>query len=290
MRAEAVIPGGMYGHQSVGLLPDDYPQFFEKAAKGPTSGTPTGGATWTSCAPTGRTCSATPIRRSTRPMSPARRRRHHDRPDRADRRAGRGDGRHGRHADWAMFCKNGTDATSMAVTDRPRPHQGRRPSSGPRAPIMAPRPGARRGRRDHRQRPGEPDLLRLQRRRQPGGRRGRRPATTWRRSSPRPSSTTPSSTRPSPRLAYARRRASSATSRRPADRRRRARRPAAGARLLLVADRGQAGPLHLGQVHRQRPSDLGAAGRDKARKAAAPSMSPAPSGTRPRRWPRRWRP
>jgi len=27
-RAEAVIPGGMYGHQSVGLLPDDYPQFF----------------------------------------------------------------------------------------------------------------------------------------------------------------------------------------------------------------------------------------------------------------------
>jgi glutamate-1-semialdehyde 2,1-aminomutase len=29
-RAEAVIPGGMYGHQAVGLLPDDYPQFFEK--------------------------------------------------------------------------------------------------------------------------------------------------------------------------------------------------------------------------------------------------------------------
>ena len=28
-RAEAVIPGGMYGHQAVGLLPDDYPQFFE---------------------------------------------------------------------------------------------------------------------------------------------------------------------------------------------------------------------------------------------------------------------
>ncbi|HEX7946026.1 MAG TPA: aminotransferase class III-fold pyridoxal phosphate-dependent enzyme, partial [Phenylobacterium sp.] len=29
-RAAAVIPGGMYGHQSVGLLPDDYPQFFER--------------------------------------------------------------------------------------------------------------------------------------------------------------------------------------------------------------------------------------------------------------------
>ena len=29
-RAAAVIPGGMYGHQSVGLLPDDYPQFFQR--------------------------------------------------------------------------------------------------------------------------------------------------------------------------------------------------------------------------------------------------------------------
>ena len=29
-RAEAVIPGGMYGHQSTGLLPDGYPQFFER--------------------------------------------------------------------------------------------------------------------------------------------------------------------------------------------------------------------------------------------------------------------
>ena len=31
-RAEAVIPGGMYGHQSVRLLPDDYPQFFDRAS------------------------------------------------------------------------------------------------------------------------------------------------------------------------------------------------------------------------------------------------------------------
>jgi glutamate-1-semialdehyde 2,1-aminomutase len=30
-RAEAVIPGGMWGHQSVRLLPDDYPQFFSRA-------------------------------------------------------------------------------------------------------------------------------------------------------------------------------------------------------------------------------------------------------------------
>ena len=34
-RAEAVIPGGMYGHQSVRLLPDDYPQFFSRARGAP---------------------------------------------------------------------------------------------------------------------------------------------------------------------------------------------------------------------------------------------------------------
>jgi glutamate-1-semialdehyde 2,1-aminomutase len=30
-RAQAVIPGGMYGHQSTRLSPDDYPQFFARA-------------------------------------------------------------------------------------------------------------------------------------------------------------------------------------------------------------------------------------------------------------------
>ena len=30
-RAAAVIPGGMYGHQSVAMVPDGYPQFFERA-------------------------------------------------------------------------------------------------------------------------------------------------------------------------------------------------------------------------------------------------------------------
>jgi glutamate-1-semialdehyde 2,1-aminomutase len=34
-RAEAVIPGGMYGHQSTRLMPDDYPQFFERAEGAP---------------------------------------------------------------------------------------------------------------------------------------------------------------------------------------------------------------------------------------------------------------
>ena len=30
-RAAAVIPNGMYGHESVRLLPEDYPQYFAKA-------------------------------------------------------------------------------------------------------------------------------------------------------------------------------------------------------------------------------------------------------------------
>jgi len=30
-RAAAVIPGGMFGHQATGMLPDDYPQFFSRA-------------------------------------------------------------------------------------------------------------------------------------------------------------------------------------------------------------------------------------------------------------------
>ena len=30
-RAAAVIPGGMFGHQTTALLPDDYPQFFARS-------------------------------------------------------------------------------------------------------------------------------------------------------------------------------------------------------------------------------------------------------------------
>ena len=30
-RAKAVIPGGMYGHQNAGPLPDGFPQFLERA-------------------------------------------------------------------------------------------------------------------------------------------------------------------------------------------------------------------------------------------------------------------
>jgi len=114
-RAQAVIPGGMYGHQAVGLLPDDYPQFFSKAA---------GARLWDAdgrelldymCAYgpnlfgyghhginaafaiqmaigdtlTGPTALIVELAEAFTAMVT--------------------------HADWAMFCKNGTDATSMAM-------------------------------------------------------------------------------------------------------------------------------------------------------------------------------
>lgn len=114
-RAAAVIPGGMYGHQSVGLLPDDYPQFFARAegarlwdvdgremldfmcAYGPNLfgyGHPEINAAFvrqmeigdTLTGPTGLIVEL------------------------AEAFVGMVT-----HADWAMFCKNGGDATSMAL-------------------------------------------------------------------------------------------------------------------------------------------------------------------------------
>ncbi|PZQ63815.1 MAG: glutamate-1-semialdehyde 2,1-aminomutase [Phenylobacterium zucineum] len=124
-RAAAVIPGGMYGHQSVGLLPDDYPQFFERGegahiwdadgnryldfmcAYGPNLfgyANPEIDAAYvrqlgqgdTLTGPTGLTVELAEA--LVRQVS---------------------------HADWAIFCKNGTDATTMALTTA-RAHTKRR--------------------------------------------------------------------------------------------------------------------------------------------------------------------
>ena len=114
-RAAAVIPGGMYGHQAVGLLPDDYPQFFSKAdgahiwdadgkryldlmcAYGPNLfgyGQPEIDAAYVRQLGIGDTLTGPTelmvrlAEEMTLLVS---------------------------HADWAMFCKNGTDATTMAL-------------------------------------------------------------------------------------------------------------------------------------------------------------------------------
>jgi len=111
-----VIPGGMYGHQSVGLLPDDYPQFFEKGE---------GAHIWDA---DGRRyldfmCAYGPnLFGYANPQIDAA----------YVRQLGLGDTLTGptalmvelaealtgmvTHADWAIFCKNGTDATTMALT------------------------------------------------------------------------------------------------------------------------------------------------------------------------------
>lgn len=123
-RAEKVIPDGMYGHQSTGLLPDDYPQFFAKAegarlwdadghelldymcAYGPNLfgyGHPEINAAYVRQMETGDTMTGpsgliVELAEAFTAMVT--------------------------HADWAMFCKNGTDATSMAmVTARAHTHR-----------------------------------------------------------------------------------------------------------------------------------------------------------------------
>ncbi|MDB5464205.1 MAG: hemL [Phenylobacterium sp.] len=115
-RAEAVIPGGMYGHQATGLLPDDYPQFFERGE---------GAHIWDV---DGRRCLDLMCAYGPNLFGYA-----NPQIDAAFvRQLGLGDTLTGptalmvelaevfvamvSHADWAMFCKNGTDATTMALT------------------------------------------------------------------------------------------------------------------------------------------------------------------------------
>jgi glutamate-1-semialdehyde 2,1-aminomutase len=114
-RAQAVIPNGMYGHQSVALLPDDYPQFFDRAE-----------GAWIWDVDGNRyldfMCAYGPnlfgygheaIDRA-----------YVDQLKRGDTMTGPGRAMvelaealtaQVSHADWAMFCKNGTDATTMAL-------------------------------------------------------------------------------------------------------------------------------------------------------------------------------
>lgn len=115
-RALKVIPNGMYGHESVRMLPDSFPQFFSKAE---------GAYIWD--ADGNRyldyMCAYGPSLLGYRDerVEAA-----------AQAQAALGDTLTGpsplmvelaetlvsmvEHADWAMFCKNGTDATTMAMS------------------------------------------------------------------------------------------------------------------------------------------------------------------------------
>src|SRR6476660_725631 len=114
-RARAVMPSGVYGHQSVRLLPDEYPQFFSRAK---------GARLWDVDGNeyVDFMCAYGPnlLGYGFEPVEVA-----------AAAQQFRGDAMTGpsesmvvlaetlvgmvKHATWAMFCKNGSDATSMAM-------------------------------------------------------------------------------------------------------------------------------------------------------------------------------
>jgi glutamate-1-semialdehyde 2,1-aminomutase len=115
LRAARVIPGGMWGHLNAARLPDNYPQFFSRGE---------GGRVWDA---DGRDyvdlmCSWGPVVLGHRDPVVE---------EAARRQAERGDCLNGPapvmvelaerlvaripHADWAMFQKNGTDATTACV-------------------------------------------------------------------------------------------------------------------------------------------------------------------------------
>ncbi len=115
-RARAVIPGGMYGHQSAGPLPAGYPQFM-RAGRGARVWDVDGNEY------VDLMCSYGPVVLG------------HQHPGveaAAAAQAALGDCQNApgpvmvdlaellvqtvRHADWAMFAKNGTDATTMCCT------------------------------------------------------------------------------------------------------------------------------------------------------------------------------
>jgi glutamate-1-semialdehyde 2,1-aminomutase len=115
LRAQAVIPGGMYGHQSIAALPDDYPQFFSQGD---------GAYLWDANGTRylDLMCAYGPqlFGYAQEAIDAA-----------AIKQMRRGDPLTGptelmvtlaermtamvTHAQWAMFCKNGTDATTMAL-------------------------------------------------------------------------------------------------------------------------------------------------------------------------------
>ncbi len=124
-RAAAVIPGGMFGHQSTRLLPDDYPQFFSRAK---------GARLWDA---DGNELLDFMCAYGPNLMGYA-----DDAIDDAYvSRMRQGDTMTGptglivelaeqftrmvTHADWAIFCKNGGDATQIALMTA-RAHTGRK--------------------------------------------------------------------------------------------------------------------------------------------------------------------
>ncbi len=194
-RAAEVIPGGMYGHESVGMLPAEFPQFFARAQGARLWDADGNGYVDLMCAygpnllgyadPEIDAAYVGQLARGDTMTGPS--------PKMVE--LAEALVRQVAHARWAMFCRNGTDATSMGGARRPGAH---RAAHDPGRPRRVPRLGravhagagrfAARGPRARRE-------LRARRRREParGGRR--RPRATSPGCWCRRSGTTRSSTR-----------------------------------------------------------------------------------------------
>ncbi|MDR8730108.1 aminotransferase class III-fold pyridoxal phosphate-dependent enzyme [Burkholderia pseudomultivorans] len=114
-RARAVIPGGMYGHQSTGMLPREFPQYFQRAS---------GSRLWDVDGNEyiDYLCAYGPNLFGYR--NPVIEQAAMDQTVQVDSATGPAPVMVElaellvsmiSHADWAMFCKNGTDATSIAM-------------------------------------------------------------------------------------------------------------------------------------------------------------------------------
>ena len=160
-RAGAVIPGGMYGHQSAGPLPPEYPQFM-RGGRGARIWDVDGNEY------VDLMCSYGPVVLGH--QHPAVEAAARAQAEQADCQNGPGAVMVElaellvatvRHADWAMFAKNGTDATTICCTiARAQTGQVTHPGGDGRVPRRGAVVHAAAGRR-HQRGPGQPRLLHL---------------------------------------------------------------------------------------------------------------------------------
>ena len=175
-RAQRVIPGGMYGHLNVARLPPGYPQFFARA-EGATLWDVDGNAY------VDFMCAYGPMvlgygNREVEDAAAAQRALGDVLTGPSERLVELAEKLVGMvaHADWALFQRNGTDATTLCVvvaraaTEEAQDPGGARRLSRLGAVVHAP------SRRHDRRGPRASRALRLQRHREPHGRRavGRR--------------------------------------------------------------------------------------------------------------------
>ena len=167
---QRVIPGGMYGHLNVARLPPGYPQFFARA-EGATLWDVDGNAY------VDFMCAYGPMvlgygNREVEAAAEAQRKLGDVLTGPSERLVELAEKLVGMvaHADWALFQRNGTDATTLCVVIAARRHQEAQDPGGARR-LSRLRAVVHAASRRHDRRGSRPSgALRLQRRRQPAGR------------------------------------------------------------------------------------------------------------------------